>query len=337
MLYVGVDLHRKSSQVAVMDQEGSLLLNRKVISDREELLRVFGEVGHSQALEVAFEATYGWGWFADLLADVGIPAHMVHPKATKAIASARVKNDAVDAKTLAHLLRTGLLAESWIAPPQVREQRRLVRMRTSLVRVRSRLKCQIHAVLADCGLHPEGSDLFGATRPRLSKLGLPAITRQRVEANLRLIEDLDEEIDLADDQVHKVLGKDARIRRLLPIPGIGFTTAALIVAEIGEIERFPRPGHLASWAGLTPTERSSAEHTRMGHISKQGSRWLRWILVEAACTAQRNPQLAKFYLPTASRRGNKIARVALARRLVELCFHALRSPQGCRAFPVRSR
>ena len=84
MLYVGVDLHRKSSQVAVMDQEGSLLLNRKVISDREELLRVFGEVGHSQALEVAFEATYGWGWFADLLADVGIPAHMVHPKATKA-------------------------------------------------------------------------------------------------------------------------------------------------------------------------------------------------------------------------------------------------------------
>ncbi|HEX2710640.1 MAG TPA: transposase, partial [Candidatus Acidoferrales bacterium] len=140
MLYVGVDLHRKASQVAVVDERGKLIFNRHVRSDREELLRTFGEAGREQSLEVAFEATYGWGWFAELLEDVGIPVHMAHPRANKAIASARVKNDAVDAKTLAHLLRTGLLPESWIAPPEVREARRLVGMRTAMVRIRSRLK-----------------------------------------------------------------------------------------------------------------------------------------------------------------------------------------------------
>jgi hypothetical protein len=110
---------------------------------------------------VVFEATYGWSWFADLLADTGIPAHMAHPLATKAIAAARVKNDAVDAKTLAHLLRTNLLAEAWIAPPDAREARRLVRTRAGLVRMRSRVQSQLHALLADLGVIPELTTLFG--------------------------------------------------------------------------------------------------------------------------------------------------------------------------------
>jgi transposase len=336
MVYVGVDLHRKTSQVAAVDEQGKLILNRNIRSDRDELLRVFGEVGHDQALEVAFEATYGWGWFADLLEDVGIPTHMAHPRANKAISSARVKNDAVDAKTLAHLLRTGLLPESWIAPPEIREGRRLVRMRTAMVRIRSRLKNQVHAILADRGLHPEGSDIFAGDLTRMSRQ-LPSISRQRVEANLRLIGKIDEEVDLADAQIHKLFARDAGVRRLLPIPGVGIITAAIVVAEVGDIHRFPTARHFGSWCGLTPTEHSSAEHTRRGHISKQGSRWLRWVLVEAACHAYRNPELAGFQASIASRRGDKIARVALARRIATLCFHALRSPQGCRAFPVHSR
>jgi transposase len=217
MLYVGVDLHRKASQLAVVDKQGGLLYNRRVPTHREEMLRVFGEVGREQALEVAFEATYGWGWFADLLEDVGIPAHMAHPRANKAIASARVKNDAVDAKTLAQLLRTGLLPESWIAAPEIREARRLVRMRTSLVRIRSRLKNQVHAVMADRGFHPEGSDIFTGNLARLSK-SLPPVSRQRVDANLRLIEELDDEIDLADQQIHKQFAGDPRYAGCSPSP-----------------------------------------------------------------------------------------------------------------------
>ncbi len=175
-------------------------------------------------------------------------------------------------------------------------------MRTAMVRIRSGLKNQIHALLADRGLHAEGSDIFAGELAHLTKL-LPAVVRERADANLRLIEEIDKEV----------------------------------VAEVGEIDRFPTARRFCSWCGLTPTEHSSAENTRRGHISKQGSRWLRWVLVEVACHAYRNRELSQIQAGIASRRGDKIARVALARRIAILCYHALRSPYGCRAFPARTK
>jgi transposase len=285
-----------------------------------------------------FEATYGWSWFADLLADVGIPAHMAHPLATKAISAARVKNDAVDAKTLAHLLRTNLLAEAWIAPPDAREARRLVRTRAGLVRMRSRVQSQLHALLADLGVIPELTTLFGpAGRRWLAELGMPASARGRLDAGLRLIDAITVEVAHADADLRACLAGDHRVRRLLPIPGVGLVTAATVVAEVWDIGRFPSPERLCSWAGLTPGERTSDAPTRRGHITKQGSRWLRWMLVEAATTAVRDPQLGRFAAQIAQRRGPKIARVALARRLLTLCYYALRDQDGCRAYPVPAR
>ncbi len=121
----------------------------------------------------------------------------------------------------------------------------------------------------------------------------------------------------------------------MPIPGIGFTTAAVVTAEVWDVTRFPTPRYLCSWAGLTPTERSSAEHTRRGHISKQGSRWLRWAMVESASRPYlKDPVLRGFRDRIARRRGAKIAKVALARRLLTLCYYALRDECGCRAYPV---
>jgi transposase len=334
MVYVGVDLHRKTAHVVALDQEGDPILGRRVATRPDELLRVFGELDH-QPLEVAFEATFGWGWFADLLADAGIPAHMAHPLATKAISSARVKNDSVDAKTLAHLLRTNLLPEAWIAPPEAREARRLARMRTSLVRIRSQLRCQIHAVLAEHGIHAEVSDVFGkAGRSLLDDLALPELSAARLGANLRLIDAVSEEVAEAERELRGLFRGDDRITRLTAIPGVGLITAATVVTEVWDVTRFPSADRLCSWAGLTPSEHSSAEHTRRGHISKQGSRWLRWVLVEAAARPQADPDLRAFVDRIASRRGTKIARVALARRLLTLCFYALRDERGCRAFPI---
>jgi transposase len=159
MVYIGVDLHRKKSQVAALDQDGALVFNRKVRTSPAEIQQLIDEL-RPQLIEVAFEATFGWGWFADLLAELGIPAHKAHPLKTKAVSSARVKNDAVDAKTLAHLLRADLLPEGWIAPPEVREARRLVRMRSALVRVRAKLRAQIHAVLGEHGIQPDVVDIL---------------------------------------------------------------------------------------------------------------------------------------------------------------------------------
>ncbi len=335
MVYVGVDLHRKSSHVAVLAGDGELLASRRIASRPEEFLRVLGEL-EPGPVEVAFEATYGWGWFADLLADVGIPAHMAHPLATKAISSARVKNDSVDAKTLAHLLRTNLLPEAWAAPPEVRDARKLARTRISLARISSRLKCQTHALLADQAILPPMTDLFGhGGRAFLEDVGLRPIPQARLEANLRLIDLLSPEVAAADRELRTLFRTDPRIGKLLPIPGIGFTTAAVVVAEVWDVSRFPSPDRLCSWAGLTPTEHSSAEHTRRGHISKQGSRWLRWAMVESASRPSlKDPTLRRFRDSIARRRGSKIAKVALARRLLTLCYYALRDEGGCRAYPV---
>ncbi len=157
---------------------------------------------------------------------------MAHPLATKAISSARVKNDAVDAKTLAHLLRGNLLPEAWIAPPEVREARRLARSRTALVRIRSRVKCQTHTIVADHGLHPGVSDMFGVGGSWLEEAELPAVSRSRVQANLRLVDTLGQEIDTADRELRQMFRGDPRIRRMMAIPGIGFTSAAVVAAEV---------------------------------------------------------------------------------------------------------
>ena len=337
MVYLGVDLHRKLSHVVALDERGEVVLERRFGNSPEAFRRVFGEL-EPAPLEVVFEATYGWGWFADLLTDVGIPAHMAHPLATKAISAGRVKNDAVDARTLAHLLRTNLLPEAWIAPPAVREARRLVRMRIGLVRMRSRLRVQVHAICADAGVPIPVSDLFGlAGRRLLEELELAPVTAGRLAACLRLIDDLSREIAEAERDLHRMYRGDDRIRRLVAIPGIGFLTATTILAEVGDVGRFANPDRLTSWAGVTPSERSSAEHTRRGHISKQGSRWLRWAVVEAATASRAAKRHAAFADPIAARRGEKIARVALARRLLVLSFYALRDPQGCRAYPPLTR
>jgi transposase len=142
---------------------------------------------------------------------------MAHPLATKAISAARVKNDAVDAKTLAHLMRTSLLAEAWIAPPDAREARRLVRTRAGLVRMRSRVQSQLHALLADLGVIPERTTLFGpAGRRWLAELQLPVGARGRLDAGLRLIDAITIEVGRADADLRTAFAGDDRTRRCCP-------------------------------------------------------------------------------------------------------------------------
>jgi transposase len=346
MLYVGIDLHRKSSQLAVVDGNGVLVRTRRVQSRPVDVWRVFGELPRDEPVEAVFEATFGYGWLADLLADAGVPAHMAHPLATKAIAAGRIKNDKVDAAMLAQLLRANLLPEGWIAPLEARESRRMVRTRASLVRMRSRLRSQIHAVLADFALRPEVSRVDGRAPAQFSKAGLrwlseqelPEASRQRIEINLRVMDSLDREVQEVSKAMRARFASDERVRRLMPIPGIGLYTAATLVGEIWDVKRFPSPRQLASWAGLTPKEHSSGEHHHLGHISKQGSRWVRWVLVEAATMhAMRDVRLRELF--NRVRRGKQeraqLAHVAVAHRLLTLCYYALRDEGGCRAFPAR--
>src|SRR5436190_14457315 len=170
-VYVGIDVHRKRSQVAVVTEDGTVELNRNVVNGVEPVLRLIGDL--PIGTPVAFEAAYGWGWLVELLEDYGFQPHLVHPLRCKAIASARLKNDKVDAATLAQLLRADLLPEAWIAPPDVRQQRALLRHQAQTVRLRTLLRNRIHAVLADHGADRTGGCWSGPGLARLADLELP--------------------------------------------------------------------------------------------------------------------------------------------------------------------
>jgi transposase len=320
-VYVGIDVHRKRSQVAVIDQDGKVLANRNVNNGVTPILSVIG--GLPSGTKAAFEAAFGWGWLVELLEDYGFEPHLVHPLQCKAIASARLKNDKVDAAILAQLLRADLLPEAWIAPPGVRQLRALLRHRVQLVRLRTLLRNRIHAVLADHGHGRPGGCWSGPGREWLASLELPAVSREVIQDALALIDALQQPIDRLDWEVHQHAKADPRVKVLTQLPGVGPFTALVLLAEIGDISRFGSARKLASWAGLTPTVRGSDRTVRHGHISKQGSVWARWVLCEAAQTAKRHPDFAASYQDIARRRGKKIATTAIARKLATRAYHLL--------------
>jgi transposase len=194
----------------------------------------------------------------DTLAELGAHVHLAHPLGVKAFSYRRVKNDQRDAADLADLLRMGRLPEAWIAPPATRELRQLVRHRAKLVGLRSNLKCQVHAVLAAAGVQVVMSELFGAAGQQLlGRVELAPAARARVNSALRLIGNLDFEVELFADLVAGRLRTHPGYLAMQVIPGVGPILAAVFVAEIGEVTRFPGPAQLASWAGLTPTPHES--------------------------------------------------------------------------------
>ena len=320
-VYVGIDVHRKRSQVAVVAEDGTVQLNKNVVNGSEPFLRLIGDL--PAGTPVAFEAAFGWSWLAELLEDYGFEPHLVHPLQCKAIASARLKNDKVDAAILAQLLRADLLPEAWIAPPQVRQLRALLRHRIQLVRLRTLLRNRIHAVLADHGHDRPAGYWSGPGRAWLASLDLPAVSAEVISDALALIDALESVIDRLDAEIRGHARSDPRVKILTQLPGVGPFTALVLLAEIGDVTRFASARKLASWAGLTPTVRGSDRTVRHGHISKQGSVWVRWILCEAAQTAKRSPQFAARYQIIARKRGKKIATTAIARKLLTRAWHLL--------------
>jgi transposase len=328
-VYVGIDVHRKRSQVAVVTGDGTVELNKNVVNGSEPMLRLIG--GLPSGTPVAFEAAYGWGWLVELLEDYGFDPHLVHPLRCKAIASARLKNDKVDAAILAQLLRADLLPEAWIAPPAVRQLRALLRHRAGLVRLGTQLQNRIHAVAADHGYDRAGSYWTGPGRGWLAELDLPPVSREIVTDCLGFLDALAPVIERLDGELHQRAKADPRVKALRTLPGVGEFTALVMLAEIGDITRFPSARKLASWAGLTPTVRGSDLKVRHGNISKQGSVWLRWVLNQAAQTAKRSPEFAPAYSSIAKRRGKKIATIAIARKLLTRAWHLLSDLQAADA------
>lgn len=317
MIHVGVDLHQRFCYMTALEARGKILQAGPVTNERSALRKYFRQFGGAE-VQVAVEACGFWPAFREVVEPEVKRLVLVHPQRVKAIASAKLKNDRVDSATLAHLLRCDLLPESWKADRETQARRQQVRLRTTLVRQRTRLKNQVHAVLHQQGLRSPVTDLFGRKgRGWLSQVKLPGQARESVEACLRMINHYGEEIQKQNLQLSEKAKADERVRWLTSIPGIGEVSAMMLLAEIGDVGRFASKEALCSYAGLVPRVRESAGKAARGGITRQGSSALRWILVEAAQVATRSSPAARRYYERLLRKKHKhVARVAVARKLL---------------------
>jgi transposase len=318
---IGLDVHREFAQVAVW-QAGAVTQAGRIATTAEEL-RAFAET-LGPVDEVALEATGNTWAIATLLASRAGRVVVSNPAKTRAIAEAKVKTDKVDAATLAQLLAADYLPAVWLPDEATNALRRQVIRRAGLVRHRTRLKNQVHAILHR-NLVPRcpASDLFGIKGRRwLAAQHLAADEQTTVTALLRQLDFHTEELRLIDAELSRVALQHPHVSRLMSIPGIDATVALSIVAAVGEFTRFRSPEKLVAYLGLHPRVRQSGGHpAKHGPITKQGRAHARGMLVEAAWAASKAPgPLRAFYQRVRARRGMQIAVVATARKIAMLCW-----------------
>jgi transposase len=318
-MFLGIDIHDHKAQVAVVDDDGNLQEEIRLPTNR--LNEVAEEYAGSEA---AIEASTHYRAVYEVL-DEHLDVTVGNPSKNRLIADASKKTDRLDAKRLAHLLRTGMIAESYVPEDEIQQLRDLVRARKSLVEERTAEKNRVRAVLKRTN-NSYDSELFGPTgREFLAELSVSEPDRSIIEAHLSVIEELDEQIDVLAEKIERRVLESPAAQLLLTIPGVGQTTAAVIVAELGEIERFESHEEVVSYAGLDPTVHQSGETEIHGSISKEGPGALRWALVQSAWTAVGCEEyFGNFYTRLKRKKNDQIAIVATARKMLVSVFYMLK-------------
>jgi transposase len=324
MRSIGLDVHRDFCEVAIFEN-GKVTRHPRVPARRVALQAFARSLRPTD--EVGLEATGNALAIARLIEPHVARVVVANAAVTKGIGAARAKTDQLDARTLAQLLGTGFFPEVWLAEEPTRLARRRMSRRAQLVRERTGLKNQIHAVLhRNLVERPPASDLFGVKGLRwLDTVELPDDERETVSSCLRQLQFLGEELDRLDTVIAQAALQQQSIRLLLTVPGVNLTTAAAFMAAVGDIARFTTPSQLVSYLGLDPkVHQSGLSPARHGGISKQGSAGARWALVESAWIVAGGPgPLHAFAERIRARRGANVATVAVARKLVVLFWHLL--------------
>jgi transposase len=321
---IGVDVHRKFIQVCLMEADGTeVMTERRDLRDPASIVAFFESV--PAETEVAMEGSFGWMWLANLLQTMEVPVHLADAKRVRLIAESRLSTDTVDARTLAHLLRTHFLPEAYLAPLWLQRQRMLLRHRQGLLKARTTVKNRVHALLVRYNLHPTASDIFGqAGMAWLRALALPSPGDAMLADHLAHLTFLKEQIRDVEGRLQAEVGPDPRVGWLRSLPGVGRLTAYFILAEIGQIGRFRRPAKLVSYCGLCPSTDQSAGRVRHGRTAGSGRRLLKWALVEAAHTAvRRDPYFAGTFHRLARPKGKGKAYVAVARKMAQVIWYLL--------------
>ena len=314
--FVGLDVHKRVVEACVIDQGGEVVRRERFVLSRRILERFAARVLRSSDC-VALEVTTNCWAVADALRPHVARVTVSNPMATRAIAQAKVKTDKVDARTLAHLLRADLVPRSYIPSKDLRDLRQLVRQRAYLVQRATSFKNRIHAELLRRGIRRPKELVKPFTHKSVA--WMRSLSIPTVNSSLDCLEAIQLQVEQLNEQLLQEFDRRREAQLIATIPGIGFYGALLIWAEIADVNRFPDPEHLCSYAGLTPTVSQSASKSHYGGVSKEGSKYLRWILTESTFIHIMNcpdSRLSHFHARVARRRGKQKATVATARKLL---------------------
>jgi transposase len=329
MKYIGLDCHKQYDHATMIDTETGEIRAKRLPHVKEEFKEFIGDISDTR---MVIESCRDWSKTYELSVDLVEEVILAHPLKVKAIASAKVKTDAVDSRTLAQLLMADLIPQAHLRKGDNRVKQRVIRHRAFMVVMRTRVKSRIH-VLVDSQLLPPDK-LQKKPVNLFSKKGMEWLCslewariedKKLVESHLRIMEAINQEISITNDMVREIYEKDEDAQLLATIPGIGITLAMLISTEIDGIDRFPTVSKLCSYAGLVPSTHSSGGKTYHGNITSEGNRWIRWALVEAVVPASYADAEIRERLNTLrKKKGANVAKTAIARWLLKVVYHVLK-------------
>jgi len=330
--YVGIDVHKKMCQAAVLDDEGELLDQIRFLNKKEEIKDfAFKLLTFRDDVKAVVESTGNlWIQIHDILEEFGIDVVLSNPTKTRLIAEAKIKTDKVDAKILARLLRADMLFTCYVPGEEIRNRRELLRHRLDLVKMRTQVKNRIHSLLDKYTLKSPYNSRTKKHVAWLRKQDLGFIDNAIVKGQLALLDTLDEQIRVMEDKIAAIAVEDPQVRLLMTMPGIGYFTASLLVAEIGDINRFSNDKKISSWAGLAPRISQSGDKTRIGRVGK-GNKRVSSMLVQCAHTARRHDaRFSRAYKRTERRGGKGKAIVAVAHEMLRIVYFMLKRDEPYR-------
>lgn len=322
MDHIGIDVHKTSSQVCILTGDGELI-ERRIKTTRES----FGQLlGARLPARILIEASTESEWVAQCLEGLGHEVVVADPNFAPMYATRdkKIKTDKRDARTLCEACRLGAYRPAHRTSERQRRVRAQISVREALVRTRSRYISLIGALCRREGLRLlTGSPEAFITR--VEQAELPECLRAEIEPLLQVMRAVDEQIKQADRRLAEIVKEDQDVRRLCTAPGVGPVTAVTLAATLDSARRFSGAKQVRCYLGLVPREQSSGERQRRGKISKAGNKRARSLLVEAAWTIMRSQRtetevLRAWAAKVASRRGKRIAAVALARRLAGILY-----------------
>jgi len=321
MYYIGLDIHKKNTQACVKDENGRAIVNERFLSDVRAINAFLDRLGGAEA-KVVMEATGFYEYIYDAIESRGFNVVLAHPLKLKALTAGRAKNDKNDAEMLAELLRIDAVPRSYVPPKNIRELRELTRHRSSLVTESTTLKNKIHASLARKGTRPPTE----ARSPFSKKfvIWLRSLRMPAIDDYMDILSIVQDKIKKVDERIEEVAKNDEDVQLLETIPGVGHVIATTIKAEVGDLGRFDSSDGLASYAGLAPAVRQSGEKkAHIGGMSKQGNPRLRYMLTEAVHVHVqfcRDSRISAYYRRKSEEKGTKKAKVAAAKKLLEVMY-----------------